>query len=120
MSMIRLTGVFLLPGLLLGCGDLDQIDIHPELRTTLIERPRLEIEQCLGKAAKVHQLHLVHSGILPDNTDKLLLQGIQQKNIAEVEISARGNDVTAVDFYYLPHSVNRFDDIEAILAACKR
>ncbi|MEZ3980359.1 hypothetical protein QQX85_04980, partial [Klebsiella variicola] len=71
-------------------------------------------------AAKVHQLHLVHSGILPDNTDKLLLQGIQQKNIAEVEISARGNDVTAVDFYYLPHSVNRFDDIEAILAACKR
>ncbi|MGK0599773.1 hypothetical protein [Yokenella regensburgei] len=119
MSMIRLVGILLIPGLLAGCVDLDQMGIHPELRTTWIDRPRPDVEQCLINAAKAQQLNLTPGGTLPGNTDRYLLQGIQHKNIAEVDIRAGDNNVTGIDFYYFPDTENRCEDIESMLAACK-
>lgn len=71
------------------------------------------------ECGKAQRLKLIPSGTLPGNTDRYLLKGIQQKNIADVDIRLGNNDVIGIDFYYLPDTENRYEDIELMLAACK-
>ncbi|MGE9552822.1 hypothetical protein ACQPT2_16750 [Erwinia amylovora] len=106
--------------LLSGCVDLDQVILHPELKTAYFNGHPGQVENCLDSAALNRNLSLREDEPLSNGDKRFNLFRKEGEHIASIDDQAFGKGQTSVNFYYVRNDPDALASITAMIEQCKK